>query len=79
MSVYVVRAFIKFRKVLTGTKELTKKLAVLERQLTGRLDVHEKAILQLFDDIRRLLEPPAVQPEKPKRKIGFAEENHGTD
>lgn len=71
MSVYVVRAFIKFREVLTSTKELTKKFIGLEKQLTGRLDIHEKAILQLFDEIRKLLEPPPDQPEKPKRKIGF--------
>src|SRR3989338_10218276 len=71
MSVYVVRAFIKFREVLASGKELAKKLAILERKLTSRIDIHEKAILRLFDDIRKLLNPPPPQLEKPKRKIGF--------
>ena len=70
VSVYVVRAFVKFRETLTENKELATKLAKLERKLTGRLDIHEKAILQLFDEIRKLLEP-STQLEKPKRRIGF--------
>ena len=44
MSVYVVRAFVKLREVLADSKELATKLEELERQLTGRLDLHEKAI-----------------------------------
>src|SRR5205807_6496559 len=45
MSVFVVRAFVKLREVLSGTDELAKKLDDLERKLTARQDVHEKAIL----------------------------------
>ena len=71
MSVFVVRAFIKLREVLAGTKELAVKLSRLERRLTGRLDIHEEAILRLFEDIRKLLDPPPPEPEKPKRRIGF--------
>ncbi len=71
MSVYVVRAFIKFREILAGNKELAKKLMALEKKLTSRIDIHEKAILTLFADIRKLLNPPLPEPEKPKQKIGF--------
>lgn len=71
MSVYVVRAFIKLREVLAGTKEFTKKLAALERKLTSRLDIHEEAILRLFTEIRELLNPPPPAPEPLKRRIGF--------
>lgn len=72
MSVYVVRAFVKFRKLLAGNKDLAKKLGELERKLTERLDVHEKAILRLFAEIREILNPPSpVEPEKHKRRIGF--------
>jgi len=71
MSVYVVRAFVKLREVLSGTEELAKKLDDLERKLTGRLDVHEKAIVQLFTQIRNLLKPPPPQPEPKRRRIGF--------
>lgn len=71
MSVYVVRAFVKLREVLASTDELAKKLDQLERKLTGRLDVHEKAIIELFARIRTLLKPPPPQPEVKRRRIGF--------
>ena len=72
MSVYVVRAFVKFRKLLAGSKDLAKKFAKLEKKLTKRLDIHEKAILKLFAEIREILNPPPpTEGEKPKRQIGF--------
>ena len=71
MSVYVVRAFVKLREVLTSTEELSKKLDDLERKLTGRLAVHEKAVVELFARIRALLRPPPRQPESKRRGIGF--------
>ena len=71
MSVYVVRAFVKLREVLAGTEELSKKLDDLERKLTGRLDTHEKAIIELFARMRKLLQPPPPQTESKTRRIGF--------
>lgn len=71
MSVYVVRAFVKLREVLASSDELAKKLDALERKLTGRLDTHEKAIIGLFAQIRRLLKPPPPQPEPKRQRIGF--------
>lgn len=71
MSVYVVRAFVKYRKLLAGDKNLAKKLMELERRLTERLDIHEKAIFRLFAEIREILNPPPPPPEPPKRRIGF--------
>jgi len=71
MSVYVVRAFVKLREVLASTDELAKKLDALERKLTGRLNTHEKAIIELFAQIRRLLKPPPPQPEPKRQRIGF--------
>ncbi|MFY9620934.1 MAG: ORF6N domain-containing protein [Pyrinomonadaceae bacterium] len=68
MSLYVVRAFVKLRETLAETKELAHKLDELERKLTGRLDVHEKAILKLFAQIKDLLKPP---PPQPRKRIGF--------
>lgn len=69
MSVYVVRAFIKLREVLVGYKELREKLEEIERKLTGRQEVHEKAILQLFKQIKRITDSPS--PLKAGRQIGF--------
>ncbi len=44
MSVFVVRAFIKMREMLVASRALAGKLAGLEKALTGRLDIHERAI-----------------------------------
>ena len=74
MSVYVVRAFIKLREVLSSNKELAKKLADLERKLAVRFDLHEEAIVRLFTEIRGLLNPPPSQSGSPKRRIGFHED-----
>jgi hypothetical protein len=71
MSVYVVRAFVKLREVLASTAELAKKLDTLERKLTGRLDVHEKAIIELFAQMRKLLKPSPPRSEPKRRRIGF--------
>jgi hypothetical protein len=68
MSVFVVRAFVKMREILAQNKELSAKLADLERTLTGRLDNHEKVILHILEEIKKLMEPP---PEPKRREIGF--------
>ena len=70
MSVYVVRAFIKMREILATNKALAEKLDQLERQLTERLNVHERAIAEIIEQMRRLMAPPP-EPEPPKRRIGF--------
>ena len=69
MSVFVVRAFVKMRQILAENKELAAKLAELERTLTARLDDHEKAIVHILEEIRKLTEPPP-EPQR-KRQIGF--------
>ena len=71
MSVFVVRAFVKMREVLGQNTQLAEKLAELERRLTGRLDVHEKAIVHILDEIKKLMEPLPPQPEPQRRQIGF--------
>ena len=71
MSVFVVRAFVKMREVLTQTRGLADKLAELEQRLTGRLDVHEKAIVHILDEIKKLMEPLPPEPEPERREIGF--------
>ena len=71
MSVFVVRAFVKMRGLLTDTRELTHKLAALETELKGRLDVHEAAIVEILQRVMRILDPPPAPPEPPKPEIGF--------
>ena len=71
MSVFVVRAFIKMRAALTDTRELARKLAALEKELTSRLDTHESAIVDVLQRIMALLDPPPPPSEPPKREMGF--------
>ena len=71
MSIFVVRAFAKMREALRGTPELARKLAALEKKLTGRLDVHEAAIVQVLREVMQILNPPPPPPEPPRRRIGF--------
>ncbi len=65
MSVFVVRAFVKLREMLSTHKELAHKLAELERKLQS----HDESIRSLVVAIRGLMAPPEPQP--PKRRIGF--------
>ena len=67
VSVYVVRAFVRLRLLVSTHKELSRKLEELERKVSG----HDQAIVGLFDAIRSLM----AQPEPKKRKIGFKGEN----
>jgi len=64
VSVFVVRAFVKIRELVATHKELSGKLKELEQ----RVGVHDQAILELMQTIKKLMEPP---PTKPKRQIGF--------
>ena len=63
-SVRVVRAFVKLREMIAANAQLAAKLEELER----RLDSHDKAIVDLFATLKRLLEPPELPK---KREIGF--------
>jgi hypothetical protein len=71
MSVFVIRAFVKMRETFLATRDLAKKLAALEAQLTGRLDAHEAAIVHVLQEFMRILNPPPPPPSLPKRRIGF--------
>lgn len=70
MSVFVVRAFIRMRQMLSVPHELAPKLAELEKKLTARLDGHEVAITEVLQQIMLLLNPPP-EPEPPAKQIGF--------
>jgi len=63
MSVFVVRAFVKLREVLSTHKELAYKLAQLERKLQN----HDESIRSLVAAIRQLMIPPVPK----RRPIGF--------
>jgi len=63
VSVFVVRAFVRLREILTTHKALAHKLAELE----SKIETHDEAIRSLVSAIRQLM----AAPEKPSKKIGF--------
>ncbi len=69
MSVYIVRAFVQLRELLTSNKELAKRLDELEARITRKLATHDQAITEIIKTIRQLM----AQPEPRKRPIGFVE------
>ena len=71
MSVFLIRAFVRMRQTLLGTRELAEKLAALEKKLTSRLDVHEAAIIEVLQELMQILNPPPALPEPTKPRIGF--------
>jgi hypothetical protein len=64
MSVQVVEAFVRLRKMIASNEVLARKVTELE----GKLRRHDQAIAVLFDEIRTLLAPP---PAKAQDRIGF--------
>jgi len=63
MSVFVVRAFVRLREMLSTNQQLSGKIDELER----RLDTHDASIQDLIEAIRELMEPPPAS----GRPIGF--------
>jgi len=72
VSVYVVRAFVRLRRVLATNEALARKLTELE----GKLAKHDKEILALFEAVRQLMAPSA--PPK-RRRIGFRKDKEDAD
>ena len=70
MSVFVVRAFVTMRSMLLAQKDLAGKLAALEKKLTERLDLHERTIADVIQQIMLWLNPPP-EPDPPRKAIGF--------
>ena len=75
MSVFVVRAFIRMRGMLTDNKELARRLAHIEKELKKRLDLHETAIVGVLQRIMDLIDSPAL-PEPKKKRIGFGQDGN---
>lgn len=67
MSLYVVRAFVQLRELMSSNRELAKRLDRLEARIEKKLATHDDAIAAMLSAIRELMHPPA-----PKRRgIGF--------
>jgi hypothetical protein len=70
MSVFVVRAFVRMRELLSGSRELAAELRKLDARLTARLDLHEIAIVEVLRRLMTLLDPPPAPPV-PRKSMGF--------
>ena len=62
-NIAIMRAFVKLRKLVSNERELTGKLAELERKVVS----HDDHIRSLFEAIRELMKPEA----KGVQRIGF--------
>jgi hypothetical protein len=63
MSVTIVKAFVKLRRMVLSIEELSHKVAALERGFSK----HGEQFDVVFDAIRQLLAPP----DPPRKRIGF--------
>jgi len=63
MSVFVVRAFVRLREMLSTNRRLASRIYELEH----RADQHDEVILDLIAALRELTEAP----KKPRRPFGF--------
>ncbi len=65
VNISIMRAFVEFRQILAGNKELALKLRELEQRVGG----HDEAIRDILPAIREMMNPSV--PEKRKGPIGF--------
>lgn len=63
MSLFVVRAFVRLREMLATNRRLAAKIDELERQL----DIHDSAIVDLIETVKKLITPRRAR----RRAIGF--------
>jgi hypothetical protein len=57
MSVYVVRAFVKLRELLSTNRELAQRFEQLESRLDRKFTEHDEAIAAILSAIRELMKP----------------------
>jgi hypothetical protein len=67
MSIYVVRAFVKLRQLMSSNSTLATKLEALERSI-ATLDAGTR---RQFDDVYAAIRALMAQPHKASRPIGF--------
>ena len=65
MSVFIVRAFIRLREMILTNEKLARKVDQLERRVSD----HDEVLIDLVQEIRKLIETP--RPVARKKKLGF--------
>ncbi len=72
VNIEIMRAFVRLRELITGNKELARRLDELRTKIERKLSTHDQAIAGILDAIRALMAPPA--PAK-RRRIGFIQDD----
>jgi hypothetical protein len=68
VNIEIMRAFVRLREVLATNRELSQRLAELER----KFGTHDEQIQAVFEAIRQLMSPPPSEPlEPPRKQMGF--------
>jgi hypothetical protein len=65
VSVFVVKAFIRMRRMLADQRQSALRLAEIESKLAA----HDQSIRVVFDAIRKLMQKPKPYPERPPGEI----------
>lgn len=65
MSVFIVRAFIRLRKMVLANEKLSRKFAQLEKRVSD----HDEILVELVREIRKLIDAP--NPSGKRKSIGF--------
>jgi hypothetical protein len=60
VNIEIMRAFVRFRRIVSSNEDLARKVAALESRYDGRFQV-------VFDALRQIMRPPL----RPRRHIGF--------
>jgi len=68
VNIEIMRAFVRLREMVTGNKELARRLGELEARIERKLSTHDQAIAGILDAIRALMHSPELAK---KRRIGF--------
>jgi hypothetical protein len=65
MSVFIIRTFVRLRQMALTNKKLAHKVDQLERRVSD----HDEILIELVQEIRKLIESP--KPKSKKQSIGF--------
>jgi hypothetical protein len=66
VNIAIMRTFVRLKQVFDTHKELAEKL----KELEGEVSKHNKLIIEIFEIIKQLTQPPLPSP-KPERPLGF--------
>jgi hypothetical protein len=66
-SIYVVRAFVKLREILSMHQELSERITDLEKRAFKKLGEHSEQLVLVFEALRELVR----QKDEPREPIGF--------